>query len=73
MEDITITGQQFCDAAKTALANGPALSQSLLKTACDKACEGLDTCELPQTAEPQEPTGGAGSGFEQDWNHLRVS
>lgn len=67
MEDITITAQQICDGAKTALASGPAFSQTTLKVACDKACEGLDPCELPQPAD------GAGSGFEQGWNHLRVS
>ena len=72
MEDITITAQQICDGAKTALANAPAITQAGFKAACDKACEGLDTCELPQPAEPQEPADGAGSGFEQDWNHLRV-
>ena len=63
MEDITITAQQLCDAAKTALENGPTFSQTALKAACDKACEGLDPCELPQSAATTE------SGFYQDRNH----
>ena len=65
MEDITITAQQLCDAAKTALQNGPTFSQTALKAACDKACQGLIPCELPQPAE----TTGPESGFYQDRNH----
>ena len=64
MEDITITAQQLCDAAKVALAKGPSLTQTALKAACDKACEGLDPCELPAAPD------GAESGFEQDRAHF---
>ena len=64
MEDITITGQQLCDAAKLALANGPSFTQTAAKATCDKACEGLDPCELPAATDAAE------SGFEQDRTHF---
>jgi len=62
MEDITITAQQLCDTAKAALENGPSFSQTFLKTACDKACEGLDPCELPAAGPAPDAVE---SGFEQ--------
>ena len=61
MQNITITAQQACDAAKTALAKAPSFSQTPLKAVCDTACEGLDPCELPAPTE---------SGFEQDRTHF---
>ena len=70
MQNITITAQQACDAAKTLLANAPSFSQGLAKTACDTACEGLDPCELPATTAPANSTDAAGSGFEQDRTHF---
>ena len=57
MEDITITGQQVCDAAKLALDKAPSALQSGLKAACDKACE--SPCELPAVADPA-------SGFDKE-------
>jgi len=59
MQDITITAQQACDAAKTVLEKAPSFSQAALKAACDTACEGLDPCELPTATDTAE------SGFEQ--------
>ena len=71
MEDITITAQQLCDAAKVALAKGPSLTQTALKAACDKACEGLDPCELPAATDDIDAAAdAAGSGFEQDRTHF---
>ena len=70
MQNITITAQQTCDAAKTLLANSPSFSQGLAKTACDKACEGLDPCELPAPTGSANSTDTAESGFEQDRTHF---
>ena len=64
MQNITITAQQACDAAKTVLAKTPSFSQTALKAACDTACEGLDPCELPAATDAAE------SGFEQDRTHF---
>ena len=67
MQDITISAQQACDAAKAVLAKlvKPNFAQTAAKTACDTACEGLDPCELPEA-----PTDTAESGFEQDRTHF---
>ena len=70
MQNITITAQQACDAAKTALANAPSFSQTPLKAVCDTACEGLDPCELPAPTGSANSTDAAGSGFEQDRTHF---
>lgn len=70
MQDITITAQQTCDAAKTVLAKAPSFSQALAKKACDTACEGLDPCELPAPTGSGNSTNAAESGFEQDRTHF---
>ena len=64
MQNITITAQQACDAAKTALEKAPSFSLTPLKAVCDKACEGLEPCELPAATDDAE------SGFEQDPTHF---